>query len=75
VIPYQKRTSSIDWNYFDIGGTGAEDVNVEGKIRWSRVVEETQVSNKLILTGLVTTAGAVSAGALYRGSFKMLLRN
>jgi hypothetical protein len=75
VIPYQKRTSSIDWNDFEIGGSGAEDVKAQGKTSWSRVVEETQISNTMILTGLITTAAAVTAGALYRGSFKTLLRN
>ena len=75
VIPYQKRTSTIDWSDFEISGTGAEAVKSEGKVSWPRVVEETQISNTAILAGLLTAAGAVTAGALYRGTFKTLLRN
>jgi len=72
VIPYQKRTSSIDWNDFEIGGTGARDVETSGRTSWSRVVEETQVSNKVLLAGFVTAAGAVTAGLLSRRSLKAI---
>lgn len=34
VVPYQKRTSSIDWEDFDIRGTGANEVKAEGKTSW-----------------------------------------
>lgn len=72
VIPYQKRTSTINWHEFDIGGLGAAAVMREGKVQWKRVVEETQVSNTVILTGLVTTGVAVAAGILYRGTLHNL---
>jgi hypothetical protein len=75
VIPYQKRTSSIDWEDFDIRGTGSGDIEKHGRTSWARVVEETQVSNTVILTGLITAASAVTAGTLFRGSFKALLRH
>jgi len=75
VIPYQKRTSSINWNDFEISGTGAVDIDTSGKTSWSRVVEETQVSNKVLLAGLITAAGAVTAGVLSRGSLKSFLRH
>jgi hypothetical protein len=68
VIPYQKRTSAIDWNDFLVAGAGAEDCTRRGKERWPRVIEETQISNMAILTGLITTAAAVTAGAMYRKS-------
>ena len=73
VIPYQKQTSSINWNDFDISGDGAEHVATGGKTSWSRVIEETQVSNAVILTGLLTTAAAVTSGTLYRGALKKSL--
>lgn len=73
VIPYQKRTSTISWDDFEISGTGAEEVKKEGKISWPRVIEETQVSNTVILAGLVTAAGAVVAGALAGNARKALL--
>ncbi len=74
VIPYQKQTSSIDWEDFDLRGSGADEVKAEGKISWPRVIEETQVSNTAILTGLLTAAGAFVAGSFYRNSLKALLR-
>jgi hypothetical protein len=75
VIPYQKLTSSIDWDDFLVGGPGAEQCERHGRTSWARVVEETQVSNAAILTGLVTAAaGAVVAGALYRRSLSGLLK-
>jgi len=75
VIPYQIRTSSISWDEFDVQGEGKELVLNEGKTSWKRVVEETQVSNKAILTGLVLGTGAVVAGTLYRNTLKAMLRN
>jgi hypothetical protein len=71
VIPYQKRTSSISWDDFEIGGTAAQDVETHGRTSWSRVVEETQVSNKVLLAGLVTAAGTVTASVLSRKSLKV----
>lgn len=75
VIAYQKRTSTIHWDDFDITGTGADEVKTEGKTSWPRVVEETQISNAVILTGLVTAAGALAAGTMYRGTLKTLLKS
>jgi hypothetical protein len=71
VVPYQKRTSSISWDDFEISGTGARNVETSGRTSWSRVVEETQVSNKILLAGLVTAAGAVTATVLSRKSLKV----
>jgi hypothetical protein len=67
VVSYQKRTSALDLNESDIEGRGAEALKREKK-SWPRVVEETQVSNAMVLTGLAATAAAVTAGALYRRS-------
>jgi hypothetical protein len=74
VVTYQKKTNSIDWTDFEIGGSGAEVVRGEGKTSWKRVVEETQVSNTALLVGLATVAGVATAGTLYRRSFKGLLK-
>lgn len=74
MIPYQKRTSTIRWDEFDIGGLGAAAVIQEGTTSWKRVVEETQVSNTTILTGLVTTSAAVVAGIFYRDTLKKILK-
>ncbi|KAG9234740.1 cyclohexanone monooxygenase [Amylocarpus encephaloides] len=74
VVPYQKLTNSIRWDEFEISGSGAEGVAREGKTSWPRVIEETQVSNAMILIGLITAAGAVTAGLLARGSLKKPLR-
>lgn len=75
VVPYQKRTSTINWQDFDIRGTGSEAIRREGKVTWPRVIEETQVSNAVILSGLLTAAAAVMAGTLFRGSIKNLLNH
>jgi hypothetical protein len=72
VIPYQKRTSTISWDDFEICGSAADVC--KGKTSWPRVVEETQISNTVILAGLVTALGAVAAGALSRKAGKALLR-
>lgn len=74
VIPYQKRTCVIDWNDFMVTEAGAEVCTGGGKESWSRVVEETQVSNMAILMGLVTTAAAVVAGSVYRKSVRSALQ-
>lgn len=74
VIPYQKRTSTISWDDFEITGLGAEECKKEGMTSWPRVIEETQISNTVILAGLITAAGAVVAGSLSRNARKTLLR-
>jgi hypothetical protein len=75
VIPYQQRTSSIRWEEFEITGSAADEVYKTRQTSWPRVVEETQVSNAMILTGLITTtAAAIAAGILARGSYGNILR-
>lgn len=74
VIPYQKRTSIISWDDFEVSGSGADECKIEGKTSWPRVIEETQISNRVILAGLVTAIGAVAAGVLSWNARKTLLR-
>lgn len=74
VIPYQKRTCTISWDDFDVRGLGAAAVMREKTTSWRRVVEETQVSNTVILTSLVTTGAAFLAGILYRDTLKKVLK-
>lgn len=74
VIPYQTRTSSIDWSEFDLAGSGADELRAEGKTSWSRVIEETQISNTALLVGLLATVGAMAAGTLYRTSLRAVSR-
>ncbi|CZT49571.1 related to flavin-binding monooxygenase [Rhynchosporium secalis] len=75
VIPYQKITSSITWDDYEVSGSAASEVKAEGTTKWSRVVEETQVSDTALLAGLLTTAGAIVAGALCRKSVRSMLGN
>lgn len=72
VIKYQIRTSEIRWDEFDIEGEGGKTVlkTLPPKENWKRVVEETVVSDRVILGGLVMAAGAVVAGAVYRNALK-----
>jgi hypothetical protein len=74
VIPYQKRTSFIDWNEFNIEGAGADEIQREGRTQWARVIEETQVSNVMILVGLIAATSAVTVLSFCRRPFKSILR-
>jgi len=60
-IAYQKRTNFLDWSDFEILGTAARDVEEKGQTRWNRVVEETQISNRM--AGLASL-GVMTACAL-----------
>ncbi|KAG9245932.1 hypothetical protein BJ878DRAFT_323165 [Calycina marina] len=72
VIPYQKRTSSINWEDFDIGGLGASDIMKEGKTSWNRVVEESWISNTTLLAGIITAGSVTAAGVVYRNTLRRL---
>jgi hypothetical protein len=74
VIPYQKRTSSIHWKEYDIRGTGEDQIKKRGYTQWPRVVEETQISDTVILTGLGMAAAAAALGIFYRGTRKSILK-
>lgn len=65
-IQYQERTNFVDWADFEISGTAAEEYRNKAPTRWKRVVEETQVSDKMaILYGLGILG--IGAAALYAG--------
>ncbi|KAL6720643.1 hypothetical protein ACLMJK_002568 [Lecanora helva] len=63
-IDYQKRTCYLDWNDYEVLGSGAAEVQKRGVERWRRRVEETQVSDRnciicvaaVVLTGLTMWA-------------------
>ena len=65
-ISYQQRTSFVDWNDFEILGTAAEQYKTKGQTRWRRVVEETQVSNRM--AGLASLGLMVACAVAYCGS-------
>ncbi|KAL8952662.1 MAG: hypothetical protein Q9222_001430 [Ikaeria aurantiellina] len=46
-IQYQERTCSVDWSDFHISGTAAKEYEFKEPTRWQRVVEETQVSDRM----------------------------
>ena len=48
-IDYQERVNFVDWTDYDILGSAAREVERKGKTRWRRRVEETQVSNGVLL--------------------------
>lgn len=71
VVKYQEATSRIDWDEWVFGGTGAEEVRREGKVKWKRVVEETRVSNLVLGSGVVVAVvGAMVGGLLWRGRLR-----
>ncbi len=65
-ISYQNRTNFVDWNDFEILGTAAQDLKKKGQTRWRRVVEETQVSNRM--AGLASLGVIVACAAAFYGS-------
>lgn len=65
-ISYQNRTNFVDWNDFEILGTAAQDLKKKGQTRWSRVVEETQISNRV--AGLASLGIVVACAAAFWGS-------
>ena len=60
-IAYQQRTSYVDWGDFEILGTAGRDLQERGQTRWKRVVEETQVSNRM---AAIAGVGAMAAWAV-----------
>ena len=63
-IEYQKRTSFVDWNDYEVLGSGAIEVVDRGVERWSRRVEETQISDRtLILCSAIAAIGCFAAWA------------
>ncbi|RDW81899.1 hypothetical protein BP6252_03011 [Coleophoma cylindrospora] len=71
VVKYQQRTSQIDWNDFEITGATHSGLKPQGKESWHRVVEETQVSNAMLLTGLLATAGVLATRFILKSSLKI----
>lgn len=63
-IQYQERTDQLDWTDYDISGTAAEDYKNVAPRRWKRVVEETQVSDRVAALYAVAALG-LCAAALY----------
>lgn len=42
VVEYQRQVSTIDWNDYELEGPGASELRAQGRVRWPRVVEESQ---------------------------------
>lgn len=74
-IQYQEKTSQIDWREFQVEGDRevVERINDEGRVTWRRTVEETQISNSMLLTGIVA-AFAIGIGTAFRHSLREIVR-
>lgn len=72
-ISYQNRTNFVDWNDFEILGTAAPDLKKKGQTRWRRVVEETQVSNRM--AGLASLGVIAVCAAAFYGSRLRIARH
>ncbi|KAL8840746.1 MAG: hypothetical protein Q9170_001184 [Blastenia crenularia] len=72
-IQYQERTNSVNWTDFDISGTAAEEYRNAAPTTWKRVVEETQVSDKMAACYSLGILG-IGAAALYLGRAFFLYR-
>ena len=57
-VDYQERVNYVDWSDYDILGSAAAEVERKGKTKWRRRVEETQVSDGV----LVMSAAGVLVG-------------
>lgn len=64
-IQYQERTNLVDWTDFDISGTAAEEYESRAPTRWKRVVEETQVSDKMAVLYGLGALGLCATAYLY----------
>lgn len=42
VVEYQRQVSTIDWDDYDLQGTGADEIRARGNVSWQRVKEESQ---------------------------------
>jgi len=72
VVAYQELTRKIDWEDWDVRGADGELLEQSGKTEWKRRVEETVVSDKFVLGGLILSAGVVILGALGRRGHTLL---
>ncbi|KAK6441957.1 hypothetical protein LTR95_001817 [Oleoguttula sp. CCFEE 5521] len=68
VIEYQDMLSKVELADYEVEGTGKAIVEKNPVVKVGRVVEETQVSDRLIAALSVLSVGAVAAGWLMRNS-------
>jgi hypothetical protein len=68
VVEYQEQLSKVDFEDYEVEGSGAEIVKKKPVLKVGRVIEETQVSDKMIAALGVLSMGAVAAGFLMRNS-------
>lgn len=68
VIEYQEKLSKVDFDDYEVEGSGKEAVERKPVVQLGRVHEETFVSDRLIATLSVLSVGAVAAGWVLRNS-------
>ena len=61
-VEYQKRVCWVDWHDYDILGTAADEVEAKGCTKWRRRREETLVSDRALVMGLVSALLGVLGG-------------
>jgi len=68
VVEYQKNLASVDFEDYEVEGSGVEIIEKKPVIELGRVREETLVSDKVIAAMGVLSVGAVAAGFVLRNS-------
>lgn len=68
MVEYQKNLASVDFEDYEVEGSGVEIIEKKPVIELGRVREETLVSDKVIAAMGVLSVGAVAAGFVLRNS-------
>jgi hypothetical protein len=68
VIEYQKQLANVDFNDYEVEGSGVDVVKEKPVVELGRVYEETLVSDKFIAAMGVLSVGALAAGFVLRNS-------
>lgn len=68
VVEYQKMLAKVDFDDYEVEGSGVEVVREKPVVELGRVREETLVSDKVIAAMGVLSVGAVAAGFVLRNS-------
>jgi hypothetical protein len=68
VIEYQKQLANVDFDDYEVEGSGVDVVKEKPVVELGRVYEETLVSDKFIAAMGVLSVGALAAGFVLRNS-------
>lgn len=74
MVEYQKNLAKVNFDDYEVEGSGVEVVREKPVVDLGRVREETLVSDRMITVMGVLSVGAVAAGFLLRNSKGLRVR-